>query len=367
MNTRNPALRVPLLACLGGLLPLGGLSAQSSLVLPAQAAAVDGHQMTGVTLGMVAFRTQLLVDAAAIGPNGAFLNGIRLRGDRGSAPLAAVTVPNVTVTVSHTAVGSLTSTFVNHVTGATTTVFQGAVTLPAHAGAHAGPLPFDIVLPFVQPYTFLGAQGNLLIEIVGNNPPCFGICNPVYWLDSPCAGGSSTSFGRSGMLANGDAPILYARSGGTQDPLLLTIGNTIDFTTSLWMAPQPGLLALGLAPLPGPLDLTPLGAAGNTLWIDPIATVPHNWVTVFGYESSVSLAVPNQAALIGTVVFAQSALLDPAANALGLVLSAALEARIGDSAEVLPVQMLEAADPLATDGGVMPGCSLAVRLDGLFF
>ena len=179
------------------------LVAQTTRPVPSNAELVDGHHAVELPFGTPGFRTQLLIDATAVATTNAFVTGIRFRADRTSLPLAPVLVPNVTVTMSHTsvAIGNLGPVFAGNVTGPTTIVFQGSVSLPTHATAAAGPLPWDIQLVFPTAYAFTTAQGNLLIDIVGNNPVGG---TPQYYLDGMQAGGSATAFGRPGVGPGAD-------------------------------------------------------------------------------------------------------------------------------------------------------------------
>lgn len=326
------------------------LSAQTTQLLPAHADLAEGQHGIGLPFGVPGFRTQILISGPAVGANGAVLTGLRFRADRTSTPLAATVVPNVTVTVSHTSnfVGNMNGQFALNVTGPVTTVFQGAVTLPAHADGFAGPLPWDIAIPFAQPFAFTTAQGNLLVDIVGNNP-ANGI--PVYWLDAVQAGGSATPYGRAGDNPSFDSLNLVVSTGNSLEPRLLSPGHVIDYTSTLSFTSPPGVLALGLVGLPVPIDLGLLGAPTHSLYMAPLVLATHSWTQSFiGWYSTTSLAVPNNPLLIGERIFAQSALFDPAANALGLLTSHAVETRLGDQAEILPMQQLDAPDAAATVG-----------------
>ncbi len=344
--------------------------AQTFQPVPAHADAVDGHGSLSLPFGIPGFRTQILVDATQIAPTGALLNGISLRADRTLPGTGPAQVPNVTIELSQTSVtvGSLATTFASNVTGPTTVVFQGAVSLPAPQTGFAGPLPWDIVIPFTQPYALVTAQGNLLIDIVGNNP---GGGTPTFFLDAVRAGGSVTHFGESGP---GVFNSLTVMTGNTLDPRLVSPGHPLSFTVAMFQNP-PGVFALGTAAQPVPVDLGPLGAPMNFLYVDPIVLAPHNWFQSFlGFASTVQVAVPNNAALIGATIYSQSATLLPLANPLGLVLSHAVEVRIGDEFEVLPLQQLDADDPISATGALADFGALqpeyggvAIRFGGAFF
>ena len=345
------------------------LAAQNTVSLPAHAGAVDGQHAVVLPFGTPHFRTQLLLDAAAIAPNGAVITALRFRAERGFVPLAAASVPNVTVSIGQTsvAIGSMSQTFANNVAQTPTVVFQGTVNLPGYTTAGAGPMPWDIVIPFNLPWPMTTASGNVLVDIVASNAP---ILLPHYYLDAVQGGGSESMIGRP----SDDLMLLV----GTGEPRLLSPGNTIPFGSVSFATSSPnapGALALGLLPQPVPIDLGPLGAPSQTLYVDPIALVPHAWTGASGaWFSSFALPVPNTPTLIGALLYAQSALFDATANALGLVLSSGSEVRIGDQAEALPMQQMDADDPTLpigwpVDFGVTTSerGATPVLLEGVFY
>lgn len=350
------------------------LPAQMTRTVPAHAEGAECQHGNYQLLASQSFRSQLLYDAAAVAPNGALLTGMRFRADRGSLPLPALTVPNVTVTLSHSSLApsNMSTTFASNVTDVETVVFQGSVQLPGYTVATAQPLGWDIVIPFAQPFVWSPALGNLLVELVGNNPAG---TSPGYWLDAAEGGGSATRFGRGGDNPGSDWLDLVVTTGAELEPRLLTIGTAIDWTTTLLATNPPGVLALGVAPLPQPVDLAPLGAPTNTLYIDPLLLAPHSWTqTVLGWSATVTLQIPNLPTLVGERIYAQSALFDPTANALGLQLSAAMEVRLGQPGEVLPVRELDGGLPNATTGFLLDFGNLqprygatAVQFEGVFF
>ena len=123
------------------------------------------------------------------------------------------------------------------------------------------------------------------------------------------------------------------------------------------------------------MDLGAIGAPGNFAFINPIAYEPLTWQGSFiGWNGVAPVVVPNQPSLIGFVVFGQAALLDAAANALGVITTSALEVRIGD-ASALPMQQLDADDPAAATGNLLDFGwfnhplmgAVPVLLEGTFF
>ena len=352
------------------------LAAQTAQPVPYHANLVDCHESTALPFGVPGFRTQILIDGSAVAPTGAALLGIRFRSDRPSLPLPGHSVPNVTVRVGETTavVPQMDTTFANNVTGPMTTVFQGTVVVPGNPVGHSGPAPWDIEVPFVVPVPFSPANGSLLIEIVADNPAGG---SPRHWLDAALPGGSVTQYGQPGDNPSGDFLNLIVSSGGDLDPRRLSLNNPIEFSSTTFFTSPPGFLALGLAPTPGAIDLGFLGATNQYLHIDPLLFAPHAWTGTFiGWASTFTIAVPNDPSWIDDVLYGQSLLLEPTANPFGIVLSHAVEVRVGDNTQAfLPMQQLDATDPLATTGtlldfgfgGSVDYGAVPVLLEGVFF
>lgn len=371
MNHSLTPLSVSLLAALAAT-----VRAQD-LTIPAHAALTDCHHSAGLPFGAPGFRTQFLVDASAIAPTAAVIDGLRFRVDR-STVVGAASIPNVTVTLSHStqSLGGVSDVFGNNVTETPMVVFQGTVDLPANAGGNNGAMPFDIHLPFAQQFVYIAAQGNLLIDIVGDNAAG---SFPSYWLDAAEPGGSVTHWGQTGDDPNGDSLYMSVASGAgfDLDPAQLVVGNSVHFFANRSFSPTPGLMGVSLLAMPSPLDLTSIGAPSNFLYIDPQAVVPLTWNQSFiGYYATVTLPTPNNLSLIGTIVYAQSAVLEPTANPYGAITSGAVEVRLGDPFETMPVRQLDADDPNAATGTLLDFSfgfgparygTAAFRLDGNFF
>jgi hypothetical protein len=351
------------------------IAAQTFKPVPAYADAVDGHEGLDLPFGLPAFRTQILVDASHVATTVALLDSISFRADRWFAPATGTQVPNVTVRLSQTSVaaGGLSNVFANNVTGTATVVFQGTVTLPTVNVGFAGPMPWNIVIPFSQAYSFTTVVGNLLIDIAGNNPISG---SPNYSLDAVQAGGTGTQFGFGGQSPTFDNLLLYVATGATVTPRLLSPGNTIDFSSTLFFSPRPGVVALGTAAQPVPIDLGPFGAPTNFLFIDPLVMFTHSWTQIpIGWLSTFSLPVPLDLNLIGTTLYGQSVILEPQANPLGLIFSPAVEARIGDQYEVLPLQQVDSSNPASATGTIVnfgtatspEYGAVAIRLGGQIF
>ncbi len=76
-----------------------------------------------------------------------------------------------------------------------------------------------------------------------------------------------------------------------------------------------------------PASLTPWGAPGCSILIDPASVI--GTVTDASGNAAIALGVPSSTSLIGSRVFSQFLAADPAVNALGLTTSNAVEYRVG--------------------------------------
>lgn len=353
-STASPSTRALLLPALAALaLAPTALRAQTLIPVPGHAPDVDGHDSVALPFGAPGFRTQILVDPSRIGPTGSLIHGLRFRADRASAPLPQVTVPNVTVSISQTgvALGGLSPTFANNVTGTPTVVFQGSVTLPAQTARFAEPQGWDIVVQLPQPYVVTNSLGNLLIDIVGNNP---ANATPNYYLDAMRAGGSATIYGEAGTNPSFDTLRLNVATGNSLEPRRLSPGNAIDFNTMLTFTSPPGMFCLATDGLTTPGDLGPLGAPTHSAYLVPVVAFALQWQASFiGFYSTQTVNVPNNLALVGVRLYGQSFVVEPSANALGVLTGPAAEVRIGDSQVPFPMQQVDAFDPAATTGTVV--------------
>lgn len=362
-------------ASLAGLLP-----AQAAVDVPAHAAITECNEILALPFGFAAFRTQMVVDPLAISPSGAVLTGLRFRVDRYALPRAASILPGVTVRLSHTSqtLASVSTTFATNVTAQPVVVYQGPLFLPGYTDRVAGALPWDIHIPFSGPFQYAAYQGRLLIDIEGTGviPPGPGGPTPTCFVDAAEPGGSATWFGEMGVSASFGQINLTATTQGDLEPLRISPGNPIAFVSRTGFTPRPAWLALGLAALPAPIDLTPIGAPANTAYIAADVLLPLAWTPTFmGHEATVTLTLPNNAALIDTLLYGQSLVLDAGANQLGVQLSRAVEVRVGDATEVAYVRQVDAVGSGAATGGIVNLGSFAqprfaaaaFRLEGVFF
>src|SRR5262245_1996962 len=160
-------------------------------------------------------------------------------------------------------------------------------------------------------------------------------------------------FLRGRCVAAGGYPVTLdvwsfgAAAAGTIQPFGVGCGSSVSSRPALTAATAPRLgtsLQLNTSSTPGtavylvgfsatrwntlslPLDLTPLGATGCVLYVEPAmmdVEVPVAGATTHSY------AVPNDSALVGAEFFAQVLAADPTANTAGIAVSNALAGTIG--------------------------------------
>lgn len=340
--------------CLAAAVPLGA-QATTHRVLPAVAEAADGHEATPWPFGRTAFRTQQVFDGAFLVTTSATLTELAWRPDRGSLPLPAATLPNVTIELSHTAFGpgSLAPQFAANRTSQATEVFRGRIDLPGVAPIETGTAPW-LRVPLTTPFTYRIAQGSLLVEVAGRDPQGA----PTGWeLDAAVGGGAATPFGNSGSLAS-DVLGFVAHTGLDLDPMRIVLGGQLDLSVTTSFGTYPGITMVGFDDSafgghPLPLDLGPFGAPQNQLYVAPVADAPLVFQQTFiGFTATVSLGIPFDPALVGLELYAQGALLDPQANQAGLVTTHGLEAVIGPASEAA-TEMLVSTDPDAARGTLL--------------
>ena len=349
-----------------------GLQAQTQKVVPAVAESAEGNDLTSYPFGRTAFRAQQLFDAAYIAPNLAIINSIEYRADNDSSTAKpAVVINNVQVDVSQTLIDSttMTTTYAANVTGVPSTVFTGSVSLPAYASSSGGVAPFGIMVPFNTPFVSQASLGNLLVDITATGPNA----SSGYTLDSALPGGLGRPVGPTGL---GVDPVnlvrlLVSANGATQGRFSgLVPGGAVTLIAESRGPAYSGDMFFGLAKFPTPIDLTALGAPGNEFHIDPIMDLPFTMMsTGIANRASVALPVPSNPGLLGIPIYSQAFVIEPAANALGIVMLNGVEMTVGEAGNH-PMRMVRGTDPLALTGsfnytsGILGGP--VVRFNGTF-
>ncbi len=316
-------------------------------VIPASSATVEGNSSSLLPFGYSSFHSQHLIEASSIAKVAASISGIALRGNFNTAGYSSAVFPNVTVSVgySNNAANGMTTSFAGNASSPMAVVYQGALTLnPVAAPMGSGPLAWSISIPFTKAFVYNPALGNLLVDLVSDN----GASTRTGWsVDTLQAGGSHHVYGTGGTLSGHDRLGLVVNTGISSH----TPGGKIEIAATTSFNSYVGEMLVGFRGLPVGIDLTPLGAVGNSLYIDAVASVPLSFQSSFiGKFALVAVPLPSTPSLVGASLFSQAYVLDAAANAAGLVTTQAASVTIGDPAIALPIQQLSSKDPKAATG-----------------
>lgn len=340
------------LATLLGLAFLAPAAAQDKVV-PVWATDTDANESSYFPFLYDKTRVQQIWDAAWVARAGALIQEIRYRRDaQDPQSFAAVTINNLTVELGETPVtpGTMSTAFAANRGSAQTTVFSGTLSLPAQPPVTTvGPWNVAIVLP--TPYFYVPGNGNLLMELV---VPGQAQQKRTYLLDGydNSASGTATPFGATGPFANGDQ-VVYSASGG------LAPGSSLFLQADNLTRTYPTVGFIGLSNqsyngVPLPLDVSPFGAPGNSLYTGLEVEFPMSIVRVGTViRAIVSTTLPNNPWLGGQTVFSQAYMVDPPSNALGAVFTNAVAITLGGGFGF--TQALGASDSNAGTGWLLYG------------
>lgn len=325
-----------------------GLGAQTTHVVPSLATGEEGNTSAAFPFGYDTFRCQQILEASAMAtPSGVLLTDLAYRANREDTPHAGFSLTSLTVQIGATTQSSaaMSTTYAANVTGAMTTVFNGAFqgpTQPALAG-DVIPGAFNLLIMLGTPFTYNLPSGNLLIDITASGVGA----RTNFHVDAATLGGHCLKWGQSGQLSGSD----YAQVVCSSQRTALVPGGSLDVaTTTQLYGTYPGALMVGVNRVHPGFDLAGLGAPGNFVRVDPTFLVPLVWQQTFiGWASTFALPIPNNQRLVGAALHAQSVLGDAAANQLGLVTTDALRAIVG-SAQPVPTQSVAGQDPVAPSG-----------------
>lgn len=316
-------------------------AAQTSFVVPSGLANSTGNSSTNVLFAgpeknrpVQPVHAQLIYNTADIPIAGGPLKSMSFRRANYSASLPANPAASVTLALS-LSVGpnaemQVSESFAANVGSNATQVFNGTITLPPEAYSGPGPGPFWALIPFQAPFLYIQSMGPALVAdfqvtvytplapatdswlIDAQTMPQSGahaIQGPSQVNCKSSTGGYCGAFGSAGLYGPG-APWSY------------TLGNSAAMFKLLPNAP--GVMTYGTQGngtvwngLSLPFDLAPLGAPG-CFWSTNIVLAIPIQVDATGVVT-VRVRVPNDPFLIGATFFDQGAIVDPAANALGLV------------------------------------------------
>lgn len=317
------------------LLATSAVEAQVTRVVPAGAAQRDADGSAFWAFSPFAARRQLLIDASVLGSQKQRIAAIWLRRNnarRGEVHEAGALLVDIYVSTATRPAADASETFAVNAGRDRRLLYSGLGRLPAADGPPAtwpAPAPWKspeaLRLPFRAPFDHDG-RAPLCLEVItrtlsSSSSPWWpidavvaaptGVERRVGVSCIPDMGGASAG-AEASTLAVGSSAVFFLRGDGED----------LDVKT--------GVALLGMRNFE--LDLTRLGARGCTLrvaydWLMPY-TLQENDATEW-MEARVQVRVPNMPSMIGTSVYAQFLSFAREFNALGIVTSNAVEARIG--------------------------------------
>jgi hypothetical protein len=284
---------------------------------------------------------QIFTGSEVGGPR--LFNGHAFRAGAGS--YAAVTITNVQILMGSTtnAPSAISTTFASNINGTLpqVLVFSGSINYPTMVPS-TNPSEFKIPVPWNRTWLWTApANEHLLYEYTNASTTSVAYYPNAHsgdantsrlWGTGPTAttGSIGTSYGVVFCFTYAGLGSATPAMGNTGTPI---IGKTFDVRVSdAKTTPGLGILLWGFSdttwgaiPLPWALD--PLGAKGCFL-LTSIDIIGGSAINSAG-QGSVTIAVPNNPALYKLAMFFQWAVIDAAANALGMAFSDGGKAVIG--------------------------------------
>lgn len=254
------------------------------------------------------------------------------------------------------AYNALSSTFANNIGASPTVVFDGFATVPPFQGDPADPNPFTFFIPFTTPFPYDPALGDLLMTVEmrqagssswGAFERASGAGSSRVYSNSGTTGGVSGSVDSLGLVTLFDGPQCAGRfvsrgtgcDDSTSTALVLRASGCPDRGTVFGLTVETGasntapvFLMMGLSDqnwlgIQLPLDLGLFGARSCSLYVSQEALLGP--IGNPGGGAGLQVTIPSDPLLTRGTSYWQGLILDPAANALGLVTTNQLAVTIG--------------------------------------
>lgn len=333
------------------------LAAQSLLPLPASHVGMEGTSSTNVPFGRsTPVRVQCAYDALLFAAP-VTITKIAFRLDGGAAAAAKIVDCEIRMsTMALSLVGMDPNFALNRGSDETVVLPQQLLNLPA-APASGTPSAFLPPIQLATPFAYDPQNGALLVEItIFGQPPGAYSLDATYACDSPDLAignnGCTQSNGLPLQVQSASSQVMWGRpwiaraTDAVPGSIVVLAAGTID------NGPWGGFM------LPQALDA--LGAPGCVLGIDVAAT----WYTLALGDGSASFpfTLANSPTVIGDWIRFQAAVLDPTANALGIVTSQAKKVQVCGWEPVARVWASGSATLLGTkEIGLAPVLQLTVQ------
>lgn len=297
----------------------------AEVVVPGRYASVEAPSYTLIPFGrMGSVRLQQLYEGFLFPAGTMQLVGLAVRPDKdGSAPAKSDVDLELLLGAGGPGLSALSARFADNRPPGMTAVFQRRkVSLPAQSPG-SGPMPFAIQFALDAPFPYAAVSGPLLLEMVIHDQPGSG-----HSCDAPYLSASLRSdFGPPGCSGSAaQVPAAACRTASVQ------WGEKVHLEIQRLLPGAPAVLGLGLAPggtwagLTLPFDLAPLGAPGCPVSLPYLhlesGQADQQGTALFAFSLP---AVPH---FVGRWICFQGLGLDPAANPLGLVLSAGHQVQV---------------------------------------
>ncbi len=317
-----------------------GTGGSPIVILPASSRTAMGNSNNIFGTAYHNQRYHQLFTGSQVGPARVFSSHAFRPGTRSDA--GPTRTLKILMSRSQTAVPSISTTFATNIgTNVQTTVFSGTHTYPNMVPS-TNPTEFKLVVPWTANYVWAPAAGdNMLYEY-----QCSDMTSVTFYPNA-ISGDANVSrlWGTGPAAATGTIGANYGvcfafgyKGSGKNVPTLGNAGRPIintsfDVTLSgAQSTPGIALLIMGVSnttwgTIPLPFDLTPLGAGGCNLLVsfDLIGGVVVNG----SGTGKATYSIPNAPALYGLVWHNQYAVIDAAANQLGIAFSNGGTAKVG--------------------------------------
>lgn len=335
MRSRKPRTYTSLLVALGSLASVG--TAQSvPVVVPQQFDTSEAGGVAFWALSPFVTRRQLVLGPSHLGALvGKTIDSISMRRNMGDPGPLTGGLLDLEVWLSHSqrAPTAMSTYFTRNAGADAVKVFQGTVTIPASPAAPTTPAPwtspYAFTIHFTESFTYLG--GNLCIETLTR--PVAGQTAPWWTIDAVVepGGGTVAKYGGSCIPGMGRHPAgADARSAVVGSTAVFYLRGVRNRGEALCMF---GTSRQRYGSLQLPVDLSPYGALGCQLSINPIAF--NNSTPI---ESPIAgspglarwgLLIPPLPALAGAKIYTQWNVMEPGINPLNLTFSNGVELTIG--------------------------------------
>ncbi len=209
-------------------------------------------------------------------------------------------------------------------------VFSGTLNLPQAGAPSTPPAPFSIVIPFSPPWIYTG--GNICLEMVAPGPYRYDRWMTDTFYNSEGGSGTRQMFGQAcAPTGSGKTPRLSVST------FRLLIGKTAYISLYAYRNNVPCFMFLGASKtawggLKLPYDLTALGATGCKVLTgaDVILTATSHPSYSSG-STYFCFFVPENPSFIGQHIYSQGFVIDPKANAMGLLSTEGWDITFGNS------------------------------------